>query len=148
MPESFISITDDVDSGCDHARIRELVAHLLAQLALNPECELSISFVDNQRMADLHVEWMDEPGPTDVLSFPMDELRSGDLEPGILGDIVICPSFVAHQAAEKGVSLQEEVEFLLTHGTLHLIGYDHATEEDYAQMFALQDQLLDSWRSA
>lgn len=143
-----IHITEDVPSGCDSERLAALVVHHLSLLSLNPECEVSVSFVDEDRMSELHVEWMDEPGPTDVLSFPMDELRSGDKESGILGDIVICPSFIERQALEKGVSLQQEVEFLLTHGMLHLIGYDHATEEEYAEMFALQDRLLDSWRAA
>lgn len=143
-----IHITEDVPSGCDSEHLTALVKHHLTQLSLHPECELSLSFVDEDRMSALHVEWMDEPGPTDVLSFPMDELRSGDTESGILGDIVICPSFVERQAVQKGVSVQQEVEFLLTHGILHLIGYDHATEEEYAEMFALQDRLLDSWRAA
>jgi probable rRNA maturation factor len=102
-------------------------------------------------MTDLHVEWMNEPGPTDVLSFPMDELRSaaeGEApEQGVVGDIAMCPSFAAVQAAEKGRSLDEELQFLTTHGFLHLIGHDHQELEDEARMFALQDLVLSEWRS-
>ena len=143
-----IHITEDVPSGCTTEQLARLITHHLAYLELHPDCEVSVSFVDETRMSELHVEWMNEPGPTDVLSFPMDELRSGDADAGILGDIVICPSFVERQASEKGLPLNQEVEFLLTHGMLHLIGYDHATEEEYTEMFALQDRLLTSWRAA
>lgn len=148
MSDSPVLITEEVPAQCNPDNLRSLVAHHLEKLQLHPECTLSISFVDLDRMTDLHVQWMDEPGATDVLSFPMDELRVGDREPGILGDVVICPEFIEGQAREKGVPVSEEIEFLLTHGILHLIGYDHATEEDYAEMFALQDELLASWRGS
>jgi probable rRNA maturation factor len=85
-----------------------------------------------------------------VLSFPIDELRSAEPDAesvvGILGDIVLCPSFAVEQAAGAGRSLDEELQFLTTHGTLHLIGYDHATQADFDAMFAVQDDLLSSWR--
>ena len=95
---------------------------------------------------------MNEPGPTDVLSFPIDELIPGTPEqpsgPGVLGDIVICPQVARTDAEEAGRSLDEHVQFLAVHGLLHLLGYDHATEGEYARMFALQDELLDTWRAA
>ena len=126
-----------------------LVRFLLPRLRLHPECQLGITLVDERRMTELHVEWMDEPGPTDVLSFPMDELRSAPVgtEPavGVLGDIVLCPQVAASQAPERGRSLDEELAFLLTHGMLHLIGYDHGTDEEVQEMFTLQDRLLDEW---
>jgi probable rRNA maturation factor len=97
-------------------------------------------------MTDLHVKWMDEPGPTDVLSFPMDELRpgrEGDVTPaGLLGDVVLCPEVAEQQALAAGHSTVEEMLLLTTHGILHLLGYDHAEPEEEKEMFALQRKLL------
>lgn len=119
-------------------------------LGLHPDTELSLSLVDPDEMARLHVEWMDLDGPTDVLSFPMDELRipaAGEAaEPGMLGDIVLCPQVAADQGATAGHGQAAELELLLTHGLLHLLGHDHAEPEEHAVMFALQDQLLVAWR--
>jgi len=97
-------------------------------------------------MSELHVQWMDEPGPTDVLSFPMDELRpglDGEVTPaGLLGDVVLCPEVAVQQAREAGHSTMEELLLLTTHGILHLLGYDHEEPEEEKEMFALQRQLL------
>ena len=140
--------SDDATS-IDSDSLARLAVFLLPRLRLHPMCELSITIVDAQRMSELHVEWMDEPGPTDVLSFPMDELRSApegvDPEPGMLGDIVLCPEVAAAQAVDRGRSLDEELAFLVTHGMLHLIGYDHGTTEEVEEMFSLQDELLAAW---
>ncbi|MDN5762303.1 MAG: rRNA maturation RNase YbeY, partial [Microlunatus sp.] len=93
--------------------------------------------------------YLDETGPTDVLSFPMDELRppTEDDEPpeGLLGDIVLCPAVTARQAAEHGRTPVAEAEYLLVHGLLHLLGYDHATAEERAEMFGLSDDLIGAW---
>ena len=144
-----ISIADECGSTCDLAALADLSAHLIRSLRLHPDCELAITLVDEERMTGLHEDWMQEPGPTDVLSFPMDELRSAGPgeQPvaGMLGDIVLCPSVAARQAAEKGRDLDAELQFLVTHGMLHLIGYDHATQQEYEAMFALQDELLAGW---
>ena len=132
----------------------------LDQLRIHPLAELSVLLVDEGPMTDLHVKWMDEPGPTDVLSFPMDELRppgmggaraAGDEagpEPGLLGDVVLCPQVAAVQAKQAGHSTQEELELLCVHGILHLLGYDHAEPEEHAVMFGTQDQLLKAWHGA
>jgi probable rRNA maturation factor len=144
-----VTIADECGSSCDLVALADLSAHLLRSLRLHPECELAITLVDEERMTELHEDWMQEPGPTDVLSFPMDELRSAapgeEPAPGMLGDIVLCPSYAARQAAERGRDLDAELQFLVTHGMLHLIGYDHATQADYDAMFALQDELLAEW---
>ena len=105
--------------------------------------------VDEDAMTELHVRWMDEPGPTDVLSFPMDELREpaeGEApEPGVLGDIVLCPTVAERQAQEAGHSRDDELALLLTHGILHLLGYDHLEPEESVAMFALQGRILAGW---
>lgn len=147
-----ITVINESGIACDERKLTEIAAFLIPRLGLSPSCVLGITLVDPVRMEQLHVEWMDEPGPTDVLSFPMDEIRrpapGGDAPRGTLGDIVLCPDFVRAQAAERGRTLDEELVFLTTHGVLHLLGYDHATKEDYAVMFALQDDLLAEWASS
>jgi probable rRNA maturation factor len=146
-----ISVDDDAGSSLDLTALSDLAGHVFTQLHLHPECEVGITLVDTERMTTLHEDWMNEPGPTDVLSFPIDELTPGTSEqlsgPGILGDIVICPEFAHKDANEAKRSLDQHVQFLTVHGLLHLLGYDHATDEEYARMFALQDELLDSWGS-
>ncbi len=123
---------------------------LCAELGLHPRVELAISLVSVDEMTQLHLRWMDLPGPTDVLSFPMDELRVPQPgvppAPGMLGDVVICPAVAAEQAVHAGHALTEELELLLTHGILHLLGHDHAEPEEHAAMFAVQRALIEAWR--
>jgi probable rRNA maturation factor len=104
-------------------------------------------------MSALHERWMGEPGPTDVLAFPMDELDTSrgpdEQEPGptLLGDVVLCPEYARRGARAAGHSLAAELELLTVHGVLHLLGYDHAEPEEEREMFALQAKLLESWRA-
>lgn len=130
----------------DLNEIRELAAFVLEQLDIHPGAELAILLVDEETSADLHMQWMDLPGPADVLSFPIDELRpgmpQGTLAEGVLGDIVICPSVAARQATRAGHATADEVLLLATHGILHLLGFDHQEADEREKMFALQRQLL------
>jgi probable rRNA maturation factor len=122
-----------------------LADHVLERLHVHPDAELSIAVVDEDEMARLHVEWMDLPGPTDVPSFPMDEMRPGTPEEpaeGTLGDIVLCPPVARRQAEAGGHSVADELCLLTTHGILHLLGHDHAEPEERQIMFALQRDLL------
>lgn len=115
---------------------------------IHPDTELSISVVDEDQMAELHVQWLDLPGPTDVMSFPMDELRAGtedDLSLGILGDIVLCPPVAQRQADAAGHSTQDELCLLTAHGMLHLLGHDHVEESEREAMFTLQRGLLEEF---
>ena len=123
--------------------IESLLEFAFGALALNSESELSLTFVDNSEMSDLHLKWMDEPGPTDVLSFPMD-LPDGD-EAVTLGDIVIAPVFAAEQARVAGHEVAHEISILAVHGLLHILGYDHAVEEEERVMFELQEKLVSDW---
>lgn len=147
-----ITVDDDTGASLDLPALRDLAGHAYTELHIHPESELGITIVDTERMTTLHEDWMNEPGPTDVLSFPIDELTPGapgqPSGPGILGDIVICPEFARNDATEAHRTMDQHVQFLAVHGLLHLLGYDHATEEDYARMFGLQDRLLDSWQAS
>ena len=113
-------------------------------MELNPECEISLTFVDPQEMEELHIKWMDEPGTTDVLSFPMDmPEKRGDIV--TLGDIVIAPAVAAKQALEAGHSTEHEIYILATHGLLHILGYDHVDPDEEKVMFALQEKIVKEW---
>ena len=141
------------ESGVDVSE-EELISvarFVIRKMNVNPAAELSMVLLDTNAMADLHMRWMDLPGPTDVMSFPMDELEPGGRpdapEPGpsMLGDIVLCPQFAAKQAQAAGHSLGQELALLTVHGVLHLLGYDHAEPDEEKEMFALQRQLLEEW---
>ncbi|MGO1402546.1 MAG: rRNA maturation RNase YbeY [Flaviflexus sp.] len=126
--------------------ISGLARYVLDEMRIHPASDLTVMLVDEATMSDLHVKWMDEEGPTDVLSFPMDEVRPAPAghEPveGLLGDVVVCPTVAAEQAKVAGHATIEEVLLLVTHGILHVLGYDHATPEEEREMFGLQRKLL------
>jgi probable rRNA maturation factor len=145
-----IDVNNESGVEVDERALVALARYVLDQMRIHPLAELSIVCVDTTAMEQLHVQWMDEPGPTDVLSFPMDELRPGkdddEPEPGLLGDVVLCPQVAAVQARRAGHRTADELHLLLTHGILHLLGYDHAEAEEERVMFAEQRRLLESWR--
>lgn len=142
-----IEIANESGMECHLAPIVSIAEFAIKAMGLHPECELEIMLVDEDRMSELHVEWMDLPGPTDVLSFPMDELTPDSAAdgPGIIGDIVLCPAFAAEQAK---TGLDDELALLTVHGVLHCIGFDHALAEEERAMFALQDKILADWRAS
>lgn len=144
-----IEVNNETDYEVDLSRVEQLARFVLETMFLHPSTEVSVVFVDEAAMSALHVEWMDLEGPTDVMSFPMDELRPGSSgQPslsGILGDVVICPPVAADQAKRGGHSFEDEVLLLTTHGLLHLMGYDHEEEEEKTEMFGIQRQLLESF---
>jgi probable rRNA maturation factor len=145
-----VDVNNESGIPVDEQALVGLSRHVLERMRIHPLAELSIVLVDPDTMEQLHIQWMDEPGPTDVLSFEMDELRPGSEEkesdPGLLGDVVLCPVVAEKQAAEAGHSTADELHLLCTHGILHLLGYDHADPEEKKVMFDLQGELLASWR--
>jgi probable rRNA maturation factor len=124
--------------------ITSLLDYAISYMELNPECEISLSFVDVQEMEELHIKWMQEDGPTDVLSFPMD-MPENKADVVTLGDIVISPAVAAQQAASAGHSVEDEMYILATHGLLHILGYDHADPDEEKVMFALQEKIVKEW---
>jgi probable rRNA maturation factor len=136
----------------DERALVDVSRFALERMRIHPLADLSVLLVDVVTMEHLHVQWMDEEGPTDVLSFPMDELRppDDDKEPeeGLLGDVVLCPVVAEKQAHAAGHSTDDELAMLCVHGILHLLGYDHAEPAEEREMFGLQARLLDEWRAA
>ncbi len=149
-----IEVLDESGTGLDVRRTQRLAAFVLEQMRVHPQAELCITAVEEETIAELNGKWMQKEGPTDVLAFPMDELRPGKVneepEEGILGDLVLCPSVAQRQAEEQGGThtVQDELDLLTVHGILHLLGYDHAEPEEHAEMFGLQARLLEEWQAA
>lgn len=141
------------ESGIDvpEALLVDAAGFAMAKMDVHPAAELSMVLVDSETMAELHMRWMDLPGPTDVMSFPMDELTPGGRpdtpEPGpaMLGDIVLCPEFAAGQAKSAQHSIEHEMTILVIHGVLHLLGFDHAEPEEEKQMFGIQQQIIEDF---
>lgn len=156
-----IEVANESEISADETALAALARYVLDTMRIHPLAELSVLLVDTATMTDLHKRWLGEPGPTDVLAFPMDELRpphpgsaradrsrgQPDSEPGLLGDVVLCPEVAAEQAREANHPVADELEMLCTHGILHLLGFDHAEPDERGTMFGLQDRLLDSWRA-
>lgn len=141
-----IEIQNESGVEVDEAALQRLAVFALDHLRVHRDAELAIMLVDEAAMEQLHVQWMDEPGPTDVLSFPMDELRPGtdeEITPaGLLGDIVLCPQVAAEQATTAGHSTKDELLLLTAHGILHLLGFDHAEPDEEKEMFGIQREIL------
>jgi len=141
-----IDINNESGVDIDETVLLRLMEYSLAELHVSADADVAIVLVDEGAMESLHVQWMDEPGPTDVLSFPMDELRPGTEDQptpaGLLGDIVLCPQVAETQAKDAGHSTVDELVMLTTHGLLHLLGFDHAEPDDEREMFGLQRELI------
>ena len=141
-----IEINNESGIPVDETVLLRLMDHNLAELHVSPDADVAIMLVDEGAMEALHVQWMDEPGPTDVLSFPMDELRPGTEDSptpaGLLGDIVLCPQVAIAQAEGAGHSPMDEMLLLTAHGILHLLGFDHAEPDEEKEMFGIQRDIL------
>ena len=146
-----IEVLNESGTDVDAHELSRLSRFVMDRMRVHPLAELCIKIVDEATIAQLNEQWMDKEGPTDVLAFPMDELRPGlvneEPEEGVLGDLVLCPAVAERQATEAGHPTKNEVELLTVHGILHLLGYDHAEPEEHKEMFGLQDELLAAWRT-
>jgi probable rRNA maturation factor len=147
-----IEVLNESDADVDVTELARLARFVMDRMRVHPQAELCVKLVDEATITELNEHWMEKEGPTDVLAFPMDELRPGmvDEEPeeGVLGDLVLCWSVAAKQAAEAGHATADEVDLLTVHGILHLLGYDHAEPEEHREMFGLQARLLAEWQGA
>jgi probable rRNA maturation factor len=147
-----IEVLNESGDDVDITELSRLSRFVMDRMRVHPLAELCIKVVDEPTIAELNEQWMDKAGPTDVLAFPMDELRPGlvneEPEEGVLGDLVLCPTIAERQAKDAGHSTQDEVDLLTVHGILHLLGYDHAEPEEHTEMFGLQARLLAEWGDA
>lgn len=143
-----IFVADEQARPVDVERLRRLASLVLTRQRVPEAMELSVLCVDEAAMAELNARHMDTPAPTDVLAFPMDlpgETAPG--EPAVLGDVVLCPEVAARQAREQGVTEESELELLLVHGILHLLGHDHVDASERTEMFGLTESLLTEFRA-
>jgi probable rRNA maturation factor len=154
-----IEINNESGAEVDERALADLGRFVLDSLRIDPLAEVSVLLVDLDTMAALHQQWMNLPGPTDVMAFPMDgadapaDRFDPSAPPGtddgsgqaMLGDVVLCPAVAADQATSAGHSTEAELQLLCTHGILHLLGYDHAESDEEREMFELQARLVGDW---
>lgn len=138
---------DWVDAGATS----QLAEFAMRTLGLPEHAEVSIAFVDNDRMHELNKRFRGIDAPTDVLSFECDNLEDefpdeASCEIYSLGDVVIAPDVARAQAGEYGSTPAEEIELLLVHGVLHLCGYDHIDDDEALAMQAKERDILAAWR--
>lgn len=151
MSIEILNEADHLGHPIDEDHLAALARFVMDQMRVHPQAELCIKLVDEETIATLNEQWMGKMGPTDVLAFPMDELRPGlvdqDPDEGVLGDLMLAPGIAARQGEAAGHGTGAEIELLTTHGILHLLGYDHAEPEEKEEMFSLQAQLLTAFGS-
>jgi probable rRNA maturation factor len=140
-----IDLVNNSSIKCNESADASVSEYALKKMGIHQESEIGIRFVNEDEMSELHVKWMDLAGPTDVLSFPMDEIKPNSAAngPGVIGDIVLCPAYAEKNGKQ---SLEKELELLTVHGVLHLLGFDHEDIDDEKRMFALQEEILKEWR--
>jgi probable rRNA maturation factor len=147
-----IEVLNESGADVDVKELSVLSRFVMDRMRVHPMAELCVKLVDEPTIAGLNEKWMEKTGPTDVLAFPMDELRPGlvneEPEEGMLGDLVLCVAVAERQAREAGHATEDEVDLLAVHGILHLLGYDHAEPEEHKEMFGLQARLLAEWQGA
>lgn len=131
----------------DFSAFERLAAFVLEREDAPDAVELSIALIGIEEMSQLNAQYRDKTGPTDVLSFPCDDPCAvvGPDEPVTLGDVVIAPEVAEQQAAELGHTVEEELNLLLVHGVLHLLGYDHIEDEEASAMQSREKTLLAAW---
>lgn len=144
-----IEVIDESGHNLDVRALASLSRFVLDRMRVHPLAELCIKAVDEDTIAQLNQQWMDKQGPTDVLAFPMDELRPGlvaeEPQEGVLGDLVLCPGVAERQASTAGHGIAAELELLTVHGILHLLGHDHGEPDEHREMFGLQAELIEAW---
>jgi probable rRNA maturation factor len=127
----------------DTGRLRRSLKRLLRKLE-RPDAEVSVLVVDDERIQQINRDYLDRDRPTNVISFSMNEGEGGEINPELLGDIIISAETAARDAAIGGLDLMEEMEFLLIHGLLHLLGYNHenTTQEETDRMKRREQELF------
>ncbi|MEK5441790.1 rRNA maturation RNase YbeY [Fredinandcohnia sp. FSL W7-1320] len=131
--------------------VQELLFLAADKEGVSEGTEVSVTFVDNERIKEINREYRDKDQPTDVISFAMEEMGEGEIAivgediPKVLGDIIISIPRAKEQAEDYGHSFARELGFLAVHGFLHLLGYDHITKQDEEKMFSRQKEILEAY---
>jgi len=151
-----IEVLNESGLDVDVRRTQQLARFVMERMRVHPLAELCVTAVDVATISELNAKWMEKEGPTDVLAFPMDELRPGKVneepEEGVLGDLVLCPAVATEQAdvnraaGHPDYTATDELDLLTVHGLLHLLGYDHGEPGEHIEMFGLQARLLAEWQ--
>lgn len=144
-----IFLADEQDVPLSTEPLRRLAVTVMREEGLPDGSEVAIMFVADDQMAEYNERFMHRDGPTDVLAFPLEHLQAGvpptrlaNAAPLNLGDIMISPAYVQRQAAANGVTFEAEIELMVAHGMLHLLGYDHQVDVEAEVMEARERQLL------
>lgn len=139
VPETYVDL------------LNKLLQYAAEKEEVDASAELSVTFVTNERIQEINRDYRGKDSPTDVISFALEEEGEGepafihDEGPRILGDIIISVDKAKEQAEDYGHTLEREMGFLSVHGLLHLLGYDHMTEEDEKIMFTRQEEILNEF---
>jgi probable rRNA maturation factor len=146
----MIDVDNSSNFSIDEVSVKNYAKQMLQILKVNTKSDVSILFVNEDEMAKQHVRWMNESGPTDVMSFPMDDIVLQDSKlrkkQAILGDIIICPGVALKDAKEQGINPAYHLVFLLTHGVLHLLGQDHQEASQRVVMQKREQGIMNSLR--
>lgn len=141
-----VDVADLQERPVDLERVRRLAASVLRAEG-RPEAALSVALVDDARISELHEQFLGDPDPTDVISFPLED----DLDlpgPRLLGEVVVSTDTAAREAAERGLPFEREVLLYVAHGTLHLLGWDDHEDAERERMHARQEELLEAFLTA
>lgn len=139
-PIDVFVANEQTDLDVDEHRLVSLVRTAASEEDVDPRAEISVLLVERSAMASLKERWLGETGPTDVLAFPMDD-QAHDNQPFVLGDIVVCPDVAREHAGGEG-DVMQEVDLLVVHGFLHLLGYDHVRPQDARSMRHRERKIL------
>lgn len=146
----MIDVDNSSNFSIDEVSVKNYTKQMLQILKVNTKSDVSILFVNEDEMTKQHVRWMNESGPTDVMSFPMDDIVLQDSKlrkkQAILGDIIICPGVALKDAKEQGINPAYHLVFLLTHGVLHLLGQDHQEASQRVVMQKREQGIMNSLR--
>jgi probable rRNA maturation factor len=125
-------------------RLIRRTVYKLQKILCCPDQEISLLFLDNEQIRGMNRQYLDRDRPTTVISFPLKEGDYGNINPQILGDIVVSAEQALHDAAAGGLSLADEIDFLLIHGLLHLLGYNHEgkSQDEAVQMRKKEDEVF------
>lgn len=144
-----IFFSDEQDLPVDAHSLRGFADAVMQAEGFGPDTELSVIMVGPDQMAEYNQKFMGRAGPTDVLAFPIEELKPGQVPPRfagdppiVLGDVFLCPSEIDQRAKAEGIGYDDFLHLLLVHGILHLMGYDHEEDTAADSMERREDELL------